>query len=59
MTELRRCQYCGNTIIILYTAQHRFCSVACGNRWFSAERKQALAFFRAQGIEVVVPTRTG
>jgi hypothetical protein len=55
MAEYKRCEYCGGRIGLLYVSRQRFCSVECGNAWFGLERRQAVEWFRAQGIEVVVP----
>jgi hypothetical protein len=55
--KLKACEYYGEAIANLYQDRQRFCSIDCGNRWFALERRQAVARFRAEGIEVVVADR--
>jgi hypothetical protein len=55
MTAYKHCEYCNRTIGYLYLSRQRFCSVECGNKWFALERRQAIQWFRAEGIAVKVP----
>jgi hypothetical protein len=43
----RHCDWCG-----AWTYRNRFCSVGCSIEFFQAERRQAIAWFRASGMKV-------
>jgi hypothetical protein len=43
------CENCGRPAIRLHPSQ-RHCCRACSDEYFNAERRQAVAYFRAQGM---------
>jgi hypothetical protein len=43
------CEMCGEAMVP-YHGYDRFCSRVCSDRWFQEERRQAVAYFRAQGM---------
>jgi len=45
--KVRNCQYCSREYEPIRYDQ-KYCSRECLDRWFCAERKQALAVYRAQ-----------
>ena len=44
------CETCGRTSIRLHPSQ-RHCCRACSDEYFNAERRQAVAYFRAMGLK--------
>jgi hypothetical protein len=51
MSELgSHCEMCGRPMIRLHPAQ-RYCCRACSDEYFMAERRQAVAYFRAMGLK--------
>ena len=47
---MSRCEVCGREMIKLHPAQ-RYCCRACSDEYFMAERRQAVEYFRAQGMK--------
>jgi hypothetical protein len=44
-----RCEFCGGPMIRFHDDQ-RFCCRAHSDAWFQAERREAVAYFRAAGM---------
>jgi hypothetical protein len=44
------CENCGRPAIRLHPAM-RFCTRGCSDEYFMAERRQAVEYFRAQGLK--------
>jgi hypothetical protein len=49
-----QCENCGKPFLPTWTGRpSRFCCRACsGDAWFAEERRQAVVFFRQQGMKV-------
>jgi predicted nucleic acid-binding Zn ribbon protein len=48
---IAKCEWCSKSIT-LWVYSQRFCSKHCSDQFHAAERRQAVAFFRAQGMKV-------
>jgi hypothetical protein len=48
---IAECEWCGNPMT-LWLYRQRFCSRKCSDEFHAAERRQAVEFFRAQGMQV-------
>jgi predicted nucleic acid-binding Zn ribbon protein len=48
---IAECEWCSKPMTLWVYAQ-RFCSRQCGDQFHAAERRQAVALFRAQGMKV-------
>jgi hypothetical protein len=48
-----QCENCGKPFLPTWTGRpSRFCCRACSDAWFAEERRQAVVFFRQQGMKV-------
>jgi hypothetical protein len=47
------CENCGRSAVRLHPAM-RFCCRGCSDEYFNAERRQAVEYFRAQGLRPVL-----
>jgi hypothetical protein len=54
MIEPKRCENCGEPITpnLQGPRSWRFCCRRCSDEWFAAERKQAVEWFRREGLAV-------
>ena len=48
---IAECEWCKRSMT-LWVYTQRFCSKSCSDQFHAAERRQAVAFFRAQGMRV-------
>ena len=48
---IAECEWCKRSMT-LWVYTQRFCSKNCSDQFHAAERRQAVAFFRAQGMRV-------
>jgi hypothetical protein len=48
---IAECEWCSKAMT-LWVYSQRFCSRQCGDQFHAAERRQAVALFRAQGMKV-------
>lgn len=48
------CEYCQEQIIRPSRTAQRFCCTACSENWHMAERREAVAWYRACGMRPTV-----
>jgi hypothetical protein len=47
----RKCEYCGEEFKPFMPSLQRFCSKDCSLEWHREERREALEYFREQGMK--------
>ena len=52
-----KCENCGGPINTPHLYEQRFCSHACGDEWFMAERREAVQWYRALGMKPELKAR--
>jgi hypothetical protein len=48
---MTRCENCQRAMVPYHPDHQRFCSRACSDAWFQAERREALEWYRACGMK--------
>ena len=49
------CQWCGQRITHPFRSMQKFCSGFCSEEFYSAERREAVEWFRSMGLRPTTP----
>ena len=49
------CEFCSKPILHPFRSQQRFCCAACSEDFYLAERREAVAWYRACGLRPTTP----